>query len=110
MPTLDFVRILETLMGLSLGGVSIALLVVAITETVKVFTGLQGNAVRAVALGTGFVLAAVSYGLEQNLLPAVIEPYVTWFFVAVIGGLAGMGFWHLGQRWLLGKDDDQANS
>ena len=100
MDELDFLSVIRVLQSLSLGGISLAVLVVILTEVIKEFTGIAGKAVRAVALGLGFLLAAVAYGLAEGLIPAAAEPYVTWFFVALAGGLGGMGLWHLGQRFL----------
>lgn len=100
MQELDFLEVIRVLQSLSLGGISLAVLVVILTEVVKEFTGVSGKGVRAVALGIGFVLAGISYGLAEGLIPAAAEPYVTWFFVALAGGLGGMGLWHLGKRFL----------
>ena len=97
---LDFLSVVETLKALSLGGISLAVLVVILTEVVKEFTGLQGKSVRAVALGLGFALTAVAYGMAEGLIPAAAAPYIEWVFVAVVGGLGGMGLWHLGKRFL----------
>ena len=97
---LDFLSVVETLKALSLGGISLAVLVVILTEVVKEFTGLQGKAVRAVALGLGFALTAIAYGLTEGLIPASAAPYIEWVFAAVAGGLGGMGLWHLGKRFL----------
>jgi len=98
---LDFLSVAKVLEQLSLGGISLAVLVVILTEVIKEFSGIEGKAVRAVALGLGFALTAIAYGLSEGLIPAVAEPYVTWVFVAVAGGLGGMGLWHLGQRFLV---------
>ena len=61
---------------------------------------ITGKAVRAVALGIGFVLSAVAYGLAEGLIPPAAEPYIEWAFASVVGGLGGMGLWHLGKRFL----------
>ena len=97
---LDFLSVVGVLQALTLGGVSLAVLVVILTEVVKEFAGLQGKAVRAVALSIGFVLTAVAYGVAEGLIPAAAGPYIEWVFVAVVGGLGGMGLWHLGKRFL----------
>ena len=97
---LDFMSVVGVLQALTLGGVSLAVLVVILTEVVKEFAGLQGKAVRAVALSIGFVLTAVAYGVAEGLIPAAAGPYIEWVFVAVVGGLGGMGLWHLGKRFL----------
>jgi hypothetical protein len=102
---LDFTAVLQVLQQLSLGGISLALLVVVLTEVVKEFAGIQGKAVRAVALGLGFVLAGIAYGLAQGLIPESAGPYIQWFFVALVGGLGSIGLWHLGVRFL-----DKSNS
>ena len=103
---LDFLSVVETLKALSLGGISLAVLVVILTEVVKEFTGLQGKAVRAVALGLGFALTAVAYGIAEGLIPAAAAPYIEWAFAAVVGGLGGMGLWHLGKRFLSKNSDE----
>ena len=103
---LDFLSVAETLKALSLGGISLAILVVILTEVIKEFTGLQGKAVRAVALGLGFVLTAIAYGLAEGLIPASAAPYIEWVFAAVAGGLGGMGLWHLGERFLSKNSDE----
>jgi len=97
---LDFLSVVGVLQALTLGGVSLAVLVVILTEVVKEFAGLQGKAVRAVALGIGFVLTAVAYGIAEGLIPAAAGPYIEWIFISVVGGLGGMGLWHLGKRFL----------
>jgi len=97
---LDFLSVVNVLQSLTLGGISLAVLVVILTEVVKEFAGLQGKAVRAVALGIGFALTAVAYGIAEGLIPAAAGPYIEWVFVAVVGGLGGMGLWHLGKRFL----------
>ena len=97
---LDFLSVVETLKALSLGGISLAVLVVILTEVIKEFTGITGKAVRAVALGLGFALTAIAYGLAEGLIPASAAPYIEWVFVSVAGGLGGMGLWHLGKRFL----------
>jgi hypothetical protein len=104
MAEIDFMAVVETLQSLSLGGISLAVLVIILTEIIKEFTGIEGKAVRAVALGLGFALSAISYGLSSGLIPAAAEPYVTWFFVSLAGGLGGMGLWHLGKRFLTKED------
>jgi len=101
---LDFMSVVGVLKSLTLGSVSLAVLVVILTEVVKEFAGLQGKAVRAVALGIGFVLTAVAYGIAEGLIPAAAGPYIEWVFVAVVGGLGGMGLWHLGKRFLSTND------
>ena len=105
---LDFLSVVETLKALSLGGISLAVLVVILTEVIKEFAGLEGKAVRAVALGLGFALTAVAYGLAEGLIPASAGPYIEWLFVAVAGGLGGMGLWHLGKRFLSSGPGEQA--
>jgi len=102
---LDFLSVVETLKALSLGGISLAVLVVILTEVIKEFVGLEGKAVRAVALGLGFVLSAVAYGMAEGLIPAAAAPYIEWAFAAVAGGLGGMGLWHLGKRFLSADSD-----
>lgn len=97
---LDFLSVIGVLQALTLGGVSLAVLVVILTEVVKEFAGLTGKAVRAVALGIGCVLTAVAYGLAEGLIPPQAGPYIEWVFVALVGGLGGMGLWHLGKRFL----------
>ena len=103
---LDFLAVVETLKALSLGGISLAVLVVILTEVVKEFTGITGKAVRAVALGLGFVLTAIAYGIAEGLIPASATPYIEWAFAAVAGGLGGMGLWHLGKRFLSTGSDE----
>ena len=97
---LDFLSVVETLKALSLGGISLAVLVVILTEVIKEFAKLEGMAVRAVALGLGFALTAVAYGMAEGLIPPDAAPYIEWVFVSVVGGLGGMGLWHLGKRFL----------
>ena len=97
---LDFVSVFGALQSLTLGGVGLAVLVVLLTEVIKEFSGLAGKAVRAVALGVGFGLTAVAYGLAEGLIPPAAEPYIEWAFASVVGGLGGMGLWHLGKRFL----------
>jgi len=104
---LDFLSVVETLKALSLGGISLAVLVVILTEVIKEFAGLEGKAVRAVALGLGFVLSAIAYGMAEGLIPASAAPYIEWLFVAVAGGLGGIGLWHLGKRFLTTSDGEQ---
>ena len=102
---LDFLSVVETLKALSLGGISLAVLVVILTEVIKEFAGLEGKTVRAVALGLGFALTAVAYGMAEGLIPPAAAPYIEWVFVAVVGGLGGMGLWHLGKRFLSKNGD-----
>jgi len=106
MMELDFVSVFTQLQALTLGGVSLAVLVVILTEVVKEFSGITGKAVRAVALGIGFVLSAVAYGLAEGLIPPAAEPYIEWAFASVVGGLGGMGLWHLGKRFLSTNGND----
>ena len=103
---LDFLAVADTLQKLSLGGISLAVLVVILTEVIKEFAGLEGKAVRAVALGLGFALTAVAYGMADGLIPPSAAPYIEWVFVAVVGGLGGMGLWHLGKRFLSTNSDE----
>ena len=100
MKELDFLAVVRVLQQLTLGGISVAILVVLLTEVIKEFFGVQGKAVRAVALGLGFLLTAIAYGIAEGLIPAVAVPYIEWFFAAVAGGLGGIGLWHLGKRFL----------
>jgi len=102
----DFLSVVDALKGLTLGGVSLAVLVLILTEAIKEFAGLQGKAVRAVALGLGFALTAIAYGMAEGLIPASAAPYIEWVFVAVVGGLGGMGLWHLGKRFLSTNSDE----
>jgi len=97
---LDFLSMTNVLQALTLGGVSLAILVVILTEVIKEFAGITGKAVRAVALGIGFALTAIAYGLAEGLIPPTAEPYIEWAFTALVGGLGGMGLWHLGKRFL----------
>jgi len=105
---LDFLSVAETLKALSLGGISLAILVVILTEVIKEFAGLEGKAVRAVALGLGFALTAIAYGMAEGLIPASAAPYIEWVFAAVAGGLGGMGLWHLGKRFLSSGPGEQS--
>ena len=102
---LNFLSVVETLKSLSLGGISLAVLVVILTEVVKEFARLEGKAVRAVALGLGFALTAVAYGMTEGLIPPAAAPYIEWVFASVVGGLGGMGLWHLGKRFLSTNSD-----
>ena len=103
---LDFQPIFDVLIGMSLGGVSVGLLVLALVQTAKMF-GLKGTyKIRALAIGLGVVFVAVAYGINEGLIPEVAAPYITWCVVAILGGLAAMGLWELGERWLPGKGED----
>lgn len=102
---LDAQAIFQVLMGMSLGGVSVALLVLALVQTAKMF-GLKGtHRIRGLAVGLGVFFVAIAYGLQESLIPGVAAPYITWGVVAIAGGLAAMGLWELGERWLPGKED-----
>ena len=102
---MDFQAMFGVLINLSLGGVSVAVLVLALVQTAKMF-GLTGALkIRALAIGLGIFFVALAYGLNEGLIPATWAPYVTWATVALIGGLASMGLWELGERWLPGNGD-----
>src|SRR5690554_6803446 len=101
---LDFAPIFDVLVGLSIGGVSVALIVLALVQAAKMF-GLTGTLrIRGLAVSLGVLLTGVAFGLNSELLPVAWKPYVTWIVIALIGGLASMGLWELGERWLPGGD------
>lgn len=99
----DYQSLFDLVQALSIGGLSAAVLVMALTETIKTLSGIEGNAVRIVALALGVLFSALAYGMTQGLIPPAAHPYIEWAVTAIGGGAASMGLWHLADRFLGGK-------
>lgn len=84
-----------------LGGVSLGVLTMAVTEAIKYFLDLDGKKVIATAFLSGLVMSAIAYGLQSGLLPETVQPYIEWLFTSLVGGLAAIGAWRLGKRFIL---------
>ena len=91
----------DVLSQFMLGGVSLGILTMAVTEALKYFFDLDGKSVILTAFLSGFVMSAIAYGLQAGLLPADVQPYIEWFFTSLVGGLAAIGAWRLGKRFIL---------
>ena len=87
-------------MDYAIGGIAVAALILGIVEAAKEF-GLQGQGCRALALALGFFFVGLSYGIDGGMVPAVAVPYIEWIVASVAGGLAAMGYYDLGKRFLV---------
>ncbi len=71
-----------------------------IVEAAKKF-GVTDLGSQALAIGLGIFFTGLAYGLNQELIPAVAAPYITWGVTAIAGGLAAMGYYDLAKRLLV---------
>lgn len=84
-------------MEFQIGIVVVPLLVVGITQGVKTLLGVEGKANAAVALGAGFVLTGLSYGITQGLISEQVTVYIEWLITSLAGGLAAIGVYDFGK-------------
>jgi len=82
------------MMEFAIGGISIALLVIGVTEAAKEL-GLAGKGLRVLVLILGFFLAALAQAITQELIPALWVPWIVWVVTALAGGLSAMGYYDL---------------
>ncbi|MFA5166584.1 MAG: hypothetical protein WC449_04825 [Candidatus Paceibacterota bacterium] len=82
-------------MDFNIGPIGVAALTMAITQGVKEIFGIDGKKNQLVAVIVGIVLTSLSYGISNQLIPAVAVPYIEWAVVALGGGLSAIGLFGL---------------
>ena len=83
----------------AIAGVSVAILIFGIVEAAKEF-GVSGKWSRALALGLGVFFVGLTQAISAEMIPVILVPWVELVVIAIAGGLAAMGYYDFGKKFL----------